>query len=61
MLIPDLFIHWLAVAGLIILAVLFIIFILFGAVMDSLIAPTPGEETGASLRTKKEIGYDALT
>ncbi len=42
---PNLPNAWLAVATLIVIGLLLIISILFGAVMDSLIAPTPSEET----------------
>ncbi len=42
---PNLPNAWLAVATLIVIGLLLIISILFGAVMDSLIAATPSEET----------------
>lgn len=61
MIIPVLFIRWLAVAVLIAIGLLFIILVLFGAAMDSLIAPTEDAATRASFRTKEERGYDTLT
>ncbi len=61
MIIPVLFIRWFAVAVLIAIGLLFIILVLFGAAMDSLIAPTQDEGTCARFLTKKETGYDTLT
>jgi hypothetical protein len=47
---PNLPNTWLAVATLIVIGLLLIIFILFGAVMESMIAPNPDEETRDSFQ-----------
>jgi hypothetical protein len=61
MLAPNLPNAWLAVPALIVIGLLLIVSILFGAMMDSLIAPTAREEIRDSFRRKKETGYDTLT
>ncbi len=61
MLAPNLPNAWLAVPALIVIGLLLIVSILFGAMMDSMIVPTAREEIRDSFRRKKETGYDTLT